>query len=225
MIDGNEYYVFELAITSKEFYDLVEPTLRYGSTAQQLKAFTFSDYMNALGDKYRDFVEAMEYYATTTCYYFDHYYHLSNPDDSAHFYGRFMEGLKSKFSKVDTSSIKKDYDIGNLPDGVTFAGSSLVCKTTTTLRLFFESDAQIDAFAKGMDVSVTRSGKYQIVAVEGFAPADLDKNIDVFVNGSKITVSPATFCLKVLGSEKESEVSKALAMSVLLYNSEANKLF
>ena len=64
--------------------------------------------------------------------------------------------------------------------------------------------------------------------VEGSEQAiveEVPEETEVTVNSGSIVVSPMAYCLQVISSEKTSDGLKALAMGLVVYNYQANKIF
>lgn len=224
-VGNNKCYVFPVSVTAKEFYDNIKIELHYGDKTVDMDSFDIDSYLNQLGEEYKGLVDAMELYATSACYYFGYNCSMSNPDDAAHFNGAFMEYLLEKYNAIDVSALRQSNDITNLPADVSYEGSSVICSSKTTMKLFFKSNDDITASIGGKPVDVAKLSGYQVVSIENVAPADLDQDITVTVNGSDIVVSPMAYCMQVINSEKTSANLKALAMGLVVYNYQANKIF
>ena len=64
--------------------------------------------------------------------------------------------------------------------------------------------------------------------VEGSEQAiveEVPEETEVTVNSGSIVVSPMAYCLQFISSEKTSDGLKALAMGLVVYNYQANKIF
>ena len=112
-------------------------------------------------------------------------------------------------------------------NGAEFAGASLLLKSETILRLFFEVE-DINNFTvtyggQGLEPK-KRDGLYY-VDITGISAQRLDETVTVTVNGTDIQYSVMGYCYNVLMDEGADENLKKVVKALILYNRAADAYF
>ena len=198
--DGENYYVFKCRVAAKDMEMPIHATLWDGDDACMFDPYTVTDYAHYL---------------------------LNNTDNPA--YAK-AEGLvnamlaygmhaRAYFNSTDSSWSISNVTIPDYPEQVDagaediYDGMSISLKSQTTLSLFFKSEDELTLTCDNPQYETAHDGKNYVIRIRNIAAADLDKQINVVVNGRPaVAASPLTYCYKVQNSpdEKLANVAKAL---------------
>ena len=128
--------------------------------------------------------------------------------------------------KSDLANEYSDYDMGDIEDK--FYGSSLLLKSGTSLKLYFEKDSvELSGTVPNVRIDNTASSKYTIIYVDNISWHALGRNFSIGLRSgdkdSEISVSPLVYCYKVLDGDYDIKVKNAAASLYKLYQ-EADRL-
>lgn len=219
-------YVFDIHMPAKNMMDSVTIQLVLDGKEGASKSYSVRSYANAIlaagDDTYKAadkaMIKAMLNYGAYAQQYF----------------GYDLENLANKTvnnivveDNVPGSSVNLDgyaYNLSGLSE-VDLYGASLVLSGKTSMKLYFDRQADITAVSSttsGVDVSIdTESVQgYQVVTIENIAPTQLDSNIYVTLSfGSvnrSITVNPMAYGKKVMSLQGRDSL-KNLVKALYLY--------
>ena len=198
--DGENYYVFKCRVAAKDMDMPILATLWDGDESCTFDPYTVTDYAHYLLNhtdnpayaKAQGLVNAMLAYGMHARAYFD------------------STGSTWPISNVT---------IPNYPEWVNanaediYDGMSISLKSQTTLSLFFKSENELTLTCDKPQYKTAQDGNNYVIRIRNIAAADLDKQINVVVNGRPaVAASPLTYCYKVQNSpdEKLANVAKAL---------------
>ena len=106
--------------------------------------------------------------------------------------------------------------IGALPTGVTFAGSSLLLKAETVYRLYFtvESGKTLTVTRNGATLTAKPKGSYYYVEIAGIAAKDILNDVTLEVNGVACTFNAGDYIKDVLSDKAIDEATMTLKNTV-----------
>ena len=199
--DGENYYVFKCRVAAKDMEMPILATLWDGDDACMFDPYTVTDYAHYLLNhtdnpayaKAQGLVNAMLAYGMHARAYFD----------------SMADALYALDVTIpDHYSEQVDADAEDIYDGM-----SISLKSQTTLSLFFKSENELTLTCDKPQYKTAQDGNNYVIRIRNIAAADLDKQINVVVNGRPaVAASPLTYCYKVQNSpdEKLANVAKAL---------------
>ena len=126
---------------------------------------------------------------------------------------------RAYFNSTESAWPISNVTIPNYPEWVNanaediYDGMSISLKSQTTLSLFFKSENELTLTCDKPQYKTAQDGNNYVIRIRNIAAADLDKQINVVVNGRPaVAASPLTYCYKVQNSpdEKLANVAKAL---------------
>jgi hypothetical protein len=224
--NGETYYAFSCAVNAKEMTDDVVCQFFYegGSTAP----FTYNvqTYANNIlaksgNDTMKALVRAMLHYGAASQIHFGY-----NTDNLAN-----AELAAPDYSDVSIEGF--DVISGQGTELAKFYSASLILKSETTLRFFFQVDsaATFTASYNGQTLEVKqRSGLYYVDVV-GIAAKDLDENVTITINDgtntTEVSFNPMSYCQGVLNDTTGAfdRNIKDVVAALYLYNQAANIYF
>ena len=223
---GKTYYFFTATVSAKEMNDTITGQFFYtggSSSAVQYSVKQYADYVlnNAGYDSVRPLVRAMMNYGTYAQIHFG--YNAENPVTE----NASVEGVTA----ADLSSFAFTGAQGTAK--APLLSASLILKSETTMRLYFQPDADVENLSitmNGQPMTVTKKSNYSYVDVTNISAKDLDTNYTVVVNDGfetvEVTLTPMTYCYNVLNNESAYAQSLVdLCKALYLYNQAANDHF
>lgn len=211
-VDEKQYYVFSCNVAPKEITDIITAQIitsdsRKG-TVYEYSVMDYADCILLNSDNYDDktvkLVHEMLYYGETARLYFS----------------SSIIGSDSDLDKVTAETLKKfEKQIsGELPDGITYYGSSLLLESNTTVRHYFKA-------AKGTDVkeygfSGYKDG-YHYTDITGIPAGMLGTPQEKKIDDWSISYSPMSYVYSVLNSDYADENLKNLCKALYLYEQAA----
>ena len=227
-VRGNDAYVFTYEVAAKEMTDTITAQLFYGESCTEEYTYSVKTYADnqrvnlANNESLINLLDAMLRYGAASQIQFN--YNIDRLAD---------EGM----DPVDYTDLQIEAYPTVLPQGtelVTFAGSTLLLNSETTLRFFLRSDLSAEEFTvsyKGEPLKISlRNGLYY-VDVENIAAPDLDMEFTITVDDgtstADITYSPLSYCasVKANASGIHTEVLMNVVAALYLYNRAANTYF
>ncbi len=242
---GRKYYVFQCETAAKEMTDTIMAQMFSGEKVGDVYTYTVKDYADYLfrnayeedgvtvkNQKYVDaysLIESMLNYGAYSQIYFDH---STNALANADITNTDVSGVTA-----DTINMPYDSRTENLPEGVTFAGASLILESETVMNLYFINTTD-KALTLKTDDNVTltqeQSGKYIKVTITDIAAQDLDKyvTVNITVEGDdteySVQYNPMNYCYNTLSRETSATRTDALKnvmRALYLYNNQAKAYF
>ena len=224
--NGETYYAFSCAVDSKEMTDDVVCQFFYegGSTAPfTYKVQTYANNILAKSgnDTMKALVRAMLHYGAASQIHFGY-----NTDNLAN-----AELAAPDYSDVSIEGF--DVISGQGTELAKFYSASLILKSETTLRFFFQVDsaATFTATYNGQTLEVKqRSGLYYVDVV-GIAAKDLDEDVTITINDGTntagVSFNPMSYCQGVLNDTTGAfdRNIKDVVAALYLYNQAANIYF
>ncbi|MBP5416014.1 MAG: hypothetical protein J6Y58_00660 [Clostridiales bacterium] len=246
-VNNNDYYVFHLPVEAKEMTDTLAVQIideengieseQFVFTVQQyaetILRDAFDEYGYVLNQEYADavpLVKALLNYGTQAQLYFNHRpRYLAN--DSL-----YMKDDDRALGSLNVASLPhyvKSDKTEQLPNGLTFEGSSLSVDSETTLTFYFiNSTGKTLTFTNeaGEQLSSRRKDEYTLVKVTGIPAHKLDEDFRLNIRVSDdektyfATYSPLYYCYNVLNratNETRTDALKNLMKAFYFYNQAA----
>ena len=218
------YYVFKCQVAAKEMTSEIKAQIIDGE--KQGTVFTYSvkeyaDYLLTHTDEREDLakaaplVKALLNYGAYTQIYFD-----KNPEKLAN-----VDLTEEEKALGEVSITVADYDVSDLPAGVTFAGASLSLKSETTLSLYFKSDDDLEFSCGDYFVQDVPNGEYQVARIRGIKATDIGDMLTLKVNGNAVTYSPLNYIKKALNGGTDDVNLQNAVKALYLYWDAANMHF
>lgn len=245
-VNNVDYYVFHLPVAAKEMTDRLSVQIvdeekgieseSYEFTVQEyaerILGGAYNSYGKVVNQEYADavpLVKALLNYGSYAQIYFK--YRMNSNNLANH--SMYMSENDCKLGSVSENSLPK-YEQSDateqMPDGLTFEGSSLSIESETALTFYFK-----DATGKqltfttesGVEIASRKSGGYTLVKVTGIPAHKLDQNVrlNIRVSGDERTYfavySPFNYCYNVLSretTETRTEALKDLMRAFYFYN-------
>lgn len=206
-VNGKQYYVFPCKVATKEMQDKI--------TAQMITS-------DGEGTVYEYSVK--EYADYITSHSNDYYDDTINLVESMMNYGN---SAKAYFRKEDTTDIS-DVTANNLvafvkklgeelPDGITYYGSSLLLESNTTVRHYFKVKEDM----KDEHTFTGQKNGYCYTDITGISAANLGTPQTTTIGEWSISYSPMSYAYDVLNSDTASDNLKNLVKALYLYNQAA----
>jgi hypothetical protein len=223
---GETYYMFSCTVDAKEMTDDVLCQFFYNGGSTEPFTYSVQTYAkrileNSTNDNMKALLRAMLNYGAASQTHFGY-----RTDDLAN------DGLEAPdYSGVTIEGFKAVAGQGT--ELAKFYSASLILKSETTLRFFFQVDssAAFTATYNGQTLEVKqRSGLYYVDVV-GIAAKDLDENVTITIsdgtNTTDVSFNPMSYCQGVLNDTTGSFGAdmKNLVRALYLYNQAANAYF
>lgn len=207
-IDGKLYYVFSCEVAAKEMFDTIKAQIISGDKEGTVYKYSVKDYADYISDH-------SDYDKKTV-----------NLVDAMLKYGEYAKSYFSKEETTDISDVEADelakYEkqtTGNLPDGITYYGSSLLLESNTTVRHYFK-------VTKGTDVSgygFKDKNGYYYTEITGISAAKLSTPQTTTIGNWNISYSPMSYVYSVLKSDSADENLVNLCKALYLYQQTATE--
>lgn len=203
-VDGEQYYVFTCQVSAKEMASKIKAQIITDTVKSTVYSFTVEDYANEIldnSDAYNNYtvglVRTLMQYGT----YAD-----------AYFAGETL-GATKEMSQVTADTLAKEVPVadGELPEGISYYGSTLLLESDVVLRHYFK-------VAKGTDVSAygftgNKGNYYYVDLAAGFGVTVADCVIGDYT----LKYQPTCYVRAVLESESAPENLKQLVTAFYLY--------
>lgn len=214
-VDGKIYYVFPCKVAAKEMFDTIKAQI-ITSDGRKGEVYKYSvkeyaDYIFSNTDNYDyetvELVRAMLYYGETASLYFS----------------SLIIGSNSDLDKVTADTLKKfeKQTAGNLPDGITYYGSSLLLESETKLRHYFKVAQGVSLIEYGFSFSGNKEGGYYYTDISDIPAGQLATPQDTKIGEWSISYSPMSYAYDVLNSKTASDNLKNLVKALYLYEQAA----
>ena len=203
-VDGEQYYVFTCQVSAKEMASRIKAQIITDTVKSTVYSFTVEDYANEIldnSDAYNSYtvglVRTLMQYGT----YAD-----------AYFAGETL-GATEEMSRVTADTLAKEVPVadGELPEGISYYGSTLLLESDVVLRHYFK-------VAEGTDVSAygftgNKGNYYYMDLAAGFGVTVADCVIGDYT----LKYQPVCYVRAVLESEAAPENLKQLVTALYLY--------
>ena len=203
-VDGEQYYVFTCQVSAKEMTSKIKAQIITDTVKSTVYSFTVEDYANEIldnSDAYNDYtvglVQALMQYGS----YAD-----------AYFAGETL-GATEEMSRVTADTLANAVPVadGELPEGISYYGSTLLLESDVVLRHYFK-------VAEGTDVSAygftgNKGNYYYMDLAAGFGVTVADCVIGDYT----LKYQPVCYVRAVLESESAPENLKQLVTALYLY--------
>lgn len=218
-MSGETYYVFSCAVNAKEMTDQVTGQFFYKGGSTKEHQYSIKAYADLILNTSRDaklkvLIEAMLNYGAASQLYFGY-----NTDKLAN------SGLETPdYSAVSIQGFTVPSNQGT--ELVKFQSASLILKSETTLRFFF--NGKFTATYKGQNLEVVKQGSWYYVDVVGISAKDLGSNVTITIsdgtNTTDIVCNPMVYCAAVLKNNTgafNQELKNTVAALYLYYQAAA----
>lgn len=221
--NGKDYYIFKCRVAAKDMNAQITAKLIDGTERGEVYTYSvkqYADYLLAHTDERDDWAKAaplvkamLNYGANAQIYFNKNSENLANAD------------LDEKDKVLGDDEITPPQTSFNLPDGVTFEGSTLSLKSETTLSLYFTGSEKLTFSCDGYNVETVESGNYQIARIRGIMAADIGSSITLNVGGGTATYSPLNYCAKALADNTSDEKLTNTVKALYLYYKATEEYF
>lgn len=220
------YYVFTCEVAAKEMTDDVVSQFIYtdGCTEEStynVKAYTDDVLDDPCSDNVKALMEAMLNYGAASQIHFGY-----NTDKLAN------GGNNPDYTDVVIKGYEAKADQGT--ELATLYSASLILKSETTLRFFFQVDSSVENFTathEGKTLEVKQRGGFYYVDVVGIAAKNLDNDVTIIISdgieSAEVSFNPMAYCQGVQNDDTGTYTQdvKDLVAAIYLYNQAANNYF
>ena len=214
-VDGETYNIFTCNIAAKEMNSEIKAQMFSSDAEGQIYSFTVADYANYIiknSSKYSSetvaMVKAMLNYGKYAKAYFD---------------GEVLEAT-AEMNNV-TADMLAEYKMsesGELPEGITYYGSSLLLESKTVVRHYFKVEEGVDAESYGFS---EHKGVYYYYDVELLARNLVDPSWNFRFNDYTLTYGPMSYSYAVLTNQSDDKALVNLMKSLYLYGKAASDYY
>ncbi len=214
-VDGETYNIFTCNIAAKEMTSEIKAQMFSSDAEGQLYSFTVADYANYIiqnSSKYSSetvaLVKAMLNYGKYAKAYFD---------------GEVLEAT-AEMNNV-TADMLAEYKMsesGELPEGITYYGSSLLLESKTVLRHYFKIEEGVDAESYGFS---EHKGMYYYYDDELFARSLVAPSWNFRFSDYTLTYGPMSYAYTILTSHSDDKALVNLMKSLYLYGKAASDYY
>ena len=210
-VGGTTYYVFSCEVAAKEMNETITAQIITSDKKGEVYEYSVADYIQYIRDNPTEFDEKTLSLVNAMAGYGDYakaYFNNENLDANTEMDAVTADTLASFDKQIS----------GNLPEGITYYGSSLLLESNTTMRHYFK-------VAEGTDVSaLSFSGSksnYYYIDIPNISAEKLGTIQNVTIGSCTISYSPMSYAYAVLSSKNTSESLKNLVKSLYLYEQAA----
>jgi len=225
VLGDQTYYVFTCEVDAKEMTDQVISQFFYRGGSTQAYAYSVQTYAQNMLNKnpceeLETLIKAMLHYGAASQIHFEY-----NTDKLANA-GLEVPDYSNMTIQGFTSPESQGTDLAKL------YATSLLLKSETTLRFFFQLDSSVETFSAtydGQSLEVLERGGLFYVDVVGIAAKDLDEYVTITisdgVNTADVTFNPMSYCRSVYNNSTGAfdRELKDLVAALYLYNQAANE--
>ena len=225
------YYVFSASVAAKEMTDTITGQYFYGESSSAAYDYSVKQYAdiliagadsNASFAKAAPMIEAMLVYGAYAQTGFAY-----NTDKLAH---ELTDVSSVTMETLQSFANPAEQGTAHAP----FYGATLMLKTETAMRLYFQPDdtvAGLTASMNGTALTATPNAGMLFVSVDNISAKDLDETYTVTINDgtetAEVSYNPMTYCYNVLKSPEGAveESMRNTVRALYLYNQAANAYF
>ena len=216
-IDGEIYYVFKCNVAAKEMSSDIKAQMINGDIEGKEYTYSVRDYAEYMlahpeSEKYSnaaELVKAMLNYGAYSQIYLQH-----NTDDLAN---SALSEHDKVLGEITADEIGKSSFESDLPERVEFIGSSLSLQSTTTLKLYFRSEDELNLSCDSGTIETSSEGDIHMISISGIAAKKLGDGITVTINSGSISYSPMDYCRGVLKVESHEREFKDIVKAIYRY--------
>ena len=206
-VSGTTYYVFSCEVAAKEMNETITAQIITSDKKGEIYEYSVADYIQYIRDNPTEFDEKTLSLVNAMAGYGDYakaYFNNENLDANTEMDAVTADTLASFDKQIS----------GDLPEGITYYGSSLLLESNTTMRHYFK-------VAEGTDVSALSfsgsKGNYYYIDIPNISAEKLGTIQNVAIGNCTISYSPMSYAYAVLSSKNTSESLKNLVKSLYLY--------
>ena len=210
-VGGTTYYVFSCEVAAKEMNETITAQIITSDKKGEVYEYSVADYIQYIRDNPTEFDEKTLRLVNAMAGYGDYakaYFNNENLDANTEMDAVTADTLASFDKQIS----------GDLPEGITYYGSSLLLESNTTMRHYFK-------VAEGTDVSALSfsgsKGNYYYIDIPNISAEKLGTIQNVTIGNCTISYSPMSYAYAVLSSKNTSESLKNLVKSLYLYEQAA----
>ena len=210
-VSGTTYYVFSCEVAAKEMNETITVQIITSDKKGEIYEYSVADYIQYIRDNPTEFDEKTLSLVNAMAGYGDYakaYFNNENLDANTEMDAVTADTLASFDKQIS----------GDLPEGITYYGSSLLLESNTTMRHYFK-------VAEGTDVSALSfsgsKGNYYYIDIPNISAEKLGTIQNVTIGNCTISYSPMSYAYAVLSSKNTSESLKNLVKSLYLYEQAA----
>ena len=210
-VGGTTYYVFSCEVAAKEMNETITAQIITSDKKGEIYEYSVADYIQYIRDNPTEFDEKALSLVNAMAGYGDYakaYFNNENLDANTEMDAVTADTLASFDKQIS----------GDLPEGITYYGSSLLLESNTTMRHYFK-------VAEGTDVSALSfsgsKGNYYYIDIPNISAEKLGTIQNVTIGNCTISYSPMSYAYAVLSSKNTSESLKNLVKSLYLYEQAA----
>ena len=210
-VGGTTYYVFSCEVAAKEMNETITAQIITSDKKGEIYEYSVADYIQYIRDNPTEFDEKTLSLVNAMAGYGDYakaYFNNENLDANTEMDAVTADTLASFDKQIS----------GDLPEGITYYGSSLLLESNTTMRHYFK-------VAEGTDVSALSfsgsKGNYYYIDIPNISAEKLGTIQNVTIGNCTISYSPMSYAYAVLSSKNTSESLKSLVKSLYLYEQAA----
>ena len=210
-VSGTTYYVFSCEVAAKEMNETITAQIITSDKKGEIYEYSVADYIQYIRDNPTEFDEKTLSLVNAMAGYGDYakaYFNNENLDANTEMDAVTADTLASFDKQIS----------GDLPEGITYYGSSLLLESNTTMRHYFK-------VAEGTDVSALSfsgsKGNYYYIDISNISAEKLGTIQNVTIGNCTISYSPMSYAYAVLSSKNTSESLKNLVKSLYLYEQAA----
>lgn len=210
-VGGTTYYVFSCEVAAKEMNETITAQIITSDKKGEIYEYSVADYIQYIRDNPTEFDEKTLSLVNAMAGYGDYakaYFNNENLDANTEMDAVTADTLASFDKQIS----------GDLPEGITYYGSSLLLESNTTMRHYFK-------VAEGTDVSALSfsgsNGNYYYIDIPNISAEKLGTIQNVAIGNCTISYSPMSYAYAVLSSKNTSESLKNLVKSLYLYEQAA----
>lgn len=210
-VSGTTYYVFSCEVAAKEMNETITAQIITSDKKGEVYEYSVADYIQYIRDNPTEFNEKTLSLVNAMAGYGDYakaYFNNENLDANTEMDAVTADTLASFDKQIS----------GDLPEGITYYGSSLLLESNTTMRHYFK-------VAEGTDVSALSfsgsKGNYYYIDIPNISAEKLGTIQNVTIGNCTISYSPMSYAYAVLSSKNTSESLKNLVKSLYLYEQAA----
>ncbi len=222
-VNEKTYYVFSCEVSARQITDTITAQMvvdeNTKGTAYTYSVKEYADYLIANTDSNEEYakaealVKSMLNYGGYSQTYFDY-----NTENMAN------ADVDSTLGEVTISDDYATQIAGELPEGVTYYGSSLLLKSNTVIRHYFKiaDGAEIPSTSWG---ELKQKGNFYYVDMTGISAQELDTMQTLTIEDWSIEYSALSYAKAVLESNTTNDNLKNVTKALYFYNKSADEYF
>ena len=222
--DGKTYYAIECELAAKEMNDQVKIQLWNSETKKSCSEkvqYSVKEYLDDLlvfsseSEAEENLVNAMLTYGA----YSQDYFQYNTEKLATELLSNYLtENVSSVNAYLNT--LASDECVGELPDGISLYGSSLILESTIGYRLYFQADNSDTAKAYGLTYDAKEG--YYYTELFSLSPLELNDLFEFELGDATIRSCPLRYVTYALGENRSDEL-KQLCVAIVNYHRAAEE--